>query len=394
MLLVHSRTFTQKVPFFWFHSPSVLVKARPLSSLAAITRLFHHQTQPLRNQGAPLSPIGNSATVVKNLSPKDELLSSVLGWLGQGAPRPLHLQPVDFKAFENVLHHLSYLGVKPRMDWDTTSHSVTLRVPSELHEVPGGWFAGEALPNINKHLKRVALCGRPSLVSIGSAGLIVGTPTGDGEKGVQPDQSLYLMQVDADGEDVHVQDTPRLIFETSANESRRDIIDKVFTYLFEMVGVHAVVICDLTNVPPRIAQARGATSDATSAKPFKAEIAVWSRKKTGFLDVDYPLDPCYHQEKLGGHDLGRMMTNSWNSTIVRANILAPTQIIQLKNNVFIAAPLIRLYVVLHSDSTIWRNRSQSLFSTSMISYGLVPSTQTAIFRIERSQFLWGPCANA
>ncbi|EUC65937.1 hypothetical protein RSOL_502950, partial [Rhizoctonia solani AG-3 Rhs1AP] len=280
--------------------------------------LVHHQTQPPYNhkaQGTPLFPIKISANAIKDISPTNKLLSSILSWLDQGALRPLRLQSVDFVEFENVLRQLPYLGVKPRYDWDTTSRSVTLRIPTEFHEVLGGWFIPEVSPLINEKLSQTALCGHPRMISIGSAALVVSDRMGEGQKGMMPDQSLYLKQINSNGKRVHVQRAPRLIFETSASESRRHIIEKVFEYLFEMIGVQTAVICDLTNVPP---QAQSTTFDATSAKAFKAEIAVWSRKATGFVDLDYPLDPCYHREELGAHKLGQVLTDSWDTSYLES----------------------------------------------------------------------------
>ncbi|CAE6376558.1 unnamed protein product [Rhizoctonia solani] len=312
MFKAHGRKIAQKVPSLRYYSAMVLPKAKQYA-LETVRPLARHQTQPPYNhkaQGTPLSPIKVSAKAITDISPTNKLLSSILSWLDQDAPHPLRLQPVDFVVFENVLDQLYDLGVKPRYDWDTMSRSVTLRIPTELREAPGAWFIQHGSPLINKKLSQIALRGHPSMISLGLAPLVVGDPMGDEEKGMMPDQSLYLIQIDADGEEVKVQDAPLLIFETSAGESRRHIIEKVFGYLFEMIGVQTAVICDLTNVPP---QAKSATSDAKSAKAFKAEIAVWSRKATGLVDFDYPLDPCYHREELGGHKLGQVATGSLDS---------------------------------------------------------------------------------
>ncbi|KEP45516.1 hypothetical protein V565_265070 [Rhizoctonia solani 123E] len=327
MFKAHGRKIAQKVPSLRYYSAMVLPKAKQYA-LETVRPLARHQTQPPYNhkaQGTPLSPIKVSAKAITDISPTNKLLSSILSWLDQDAPHPLRLQPVDFVVFENVLDQLYDLGVKPRYDWDTMSRSVTLRIPSEFREAPGAWFIQDGSPFINKKLSEIALRGHPSMISLGSTPLVVGDPMGDEEKGMMPDQSLYLIQIDADGGELKVQDAPLLIFETSAGESRRHIIEKVFDYLFEMIGVQTAVICDLTNVPPR---AQSTTSDATSAKAFKAEIAVWSRKATGLVDLD-PLDPCYHREELGGHKLGRVITDSWDPTSYLESKASPAVVCHL-----------------------------------------------------------------
>ncbi|EUC65940.1 hypothetical protein RSOL_503180, partial [Rhizoctonia solani AG-3 Rhs1AP] len=273
--------------------------------------LAHHRSKLLRIHKAPLS-IARYSTARYGSSLTNKLSSSVLG---QGAPSLLRPQPVNFRGFETVLRQLSYLGVKTRYDWDTRSHTGKSESPTELHELPGAWFIQDAAPLINEKLLQTALCGHPRMTCLGSAGLRVGDRMGERQKGVVPDQSLYLKQINSNGKRVHVQRAPRLIFETSASESRRHIIEKVFEYLFEMIGVQTAVICDLTNVPP---QAQSTTFDATSAKAFKAEIAVWSRKATGFVDLDYPLDPCYHREELGAHKLGQVLTDSWDTSYLES----------------------------------------------------------------------------
>ncbi|KEP45052.1 hypothetical protein V565_324610, partial [Rhizoctonia solani 123E] len=239
MLKAHGRKIVLKFPSFRYYSPMVIHKAKHFA-LETVMPLAHHQTQPPYNhiaQGTPLFPINNSANAIKDIPPTNKLLSSIRSWLDQGALHPLRLQPVDFVEFENVLRQLPYLGVKPRYDWDTTSRSVTLRIPTEFHGVLGGWFIQDGSPLINDKLSKAALCGHPYLISIGSAALVVHDRIGEGEKGMMPDQSLYLTQVDSSGEEVRVQSHPRLILETSIGESRRHIIEKVFDYLFEMIGV-------------------------------------------------------------------------------------------------------------------------------------------------------------
>ncbi|KAL5636322.1 hypothetical protein ACGC1H_004958 [Rhizoctonia solani] len=329
MFKAYSTIFARQVPWFSYRSSGILPMAKLMSSLETVMPLTHHRTQlPCHNKPqAPLPLIGNSTKDTSDLSPTNKLLSLTLSWLSQGATRPLRLHSVDFRVFENVLRRLSYLGFKPRFDWDTVSRTVTLKPLTKLHEVTGGWFVGEAMPDINKQLRQAAICGRPSLISLGSAGLIAGAPTREGAMGMMSDQSIYLMQEDVDGERVYVQDAPRLIVETLASETRRHIIDKAFKYLFEMIGVHAVVICDLTNVPPRIAG--NAAPSAAPAKPFKAEIAVWSRKKTGIVDLDYPLDPCYHHEELGDHGIGQVATNNLDSTGDLGSKASPTGVCHL-----------------------------------------------------------------
>ncbi|CAE6512340.1 unnamed protein product, partial [Rhizoctonia solani] len=86
----------------------------------------------------------------------------------------------------------------------------------------------------------------------------------------------------------------------------------MFKYLFETSGVHAVVICDLTNVPPRVV--RETEFGTQPANPFKAEIAVWSRKATGSVGSDYPLDPCYHQGESADHKVGDSGDSTSNSS--------------------------------------------------------------------------------
>ncbi|KAL5639768.1 hypothetical protein ACGC1H_006371 [Rhizoctonia solani] len=95
-------------------------------------------------------------------------------------------------------------------------------------------------------LAGVAICGAPWLVHRNAGEVRIGPLTRDQTSHVQPDQSLYLMQMYADGRKVHVQDAPRIIIETSASESRCHIINKVFKYLYETeYAVHAVIVCDM-----------------------------------------------------------------------------------------------------------------------------------------------------
>ncbi|KAL5639771.1 hypothetical protein ACGC1H_006371 [Rhizoctonia solani] len=120
-------------------------------------------------------------------------------------------------------------------------------------------------------LAGVAICGAPWLVHRNAGEVRIGPLTRDQTSHVQPDQSLYLMQMYADGRKVHVQDAPRIIIETSASESRCHIINKVFKYLYE--------------------------TERASSRPFKAEIAVWVREEFGLSTSNYPCDECYGGDK-------------------------------------------------------------------------------------------------
>ncbi|KEP46493.1 putative transmembrane protein [Rhizoctonia solani 123E] len=322
---------------------------------------IYHRTQSALDdtaQGARLPLTGASLKANKDLlpPPPEKLLNSVISWLDQGALDRLHLKDIGVEEFENILQNLSTRGVKVRYDWDRTSRTVVIRLVSKLHEVPGGWFVGEVMPRVNTHLRTTTICGNPSVASIGSAGVELGPSTGvegEPEKGLLPDQSLDLMQVDANGEEISVQLNPRVVIETSASESRQHMMEKIFKYLYETnYAVHAVVVCDLTNVPPHTVC--NVASGTRPTKPFKAEIAVWTRRKTGLPDLDGPLDPCYHRQELGDHNLGVVATNSSGSASdsARANMLASIQIIHTKNNGYIAGLPIGLYVVLPSYSAV------------------------------------------
>ncbi|EUC63679.1 hypothetical protein RSOL_515520 [Rhizoctonia solani AG-3 Rhs1AP] len=182
-----------------------------------------------------------------------------------------------------------------RYDWDSKAHTAVLRMPSRFHEIPGAWFTKQVDNVVNPKITNKSVCGTPSLVTSGSVDIPVGPSTGIGESSVVPDQSYDLMQIDADGEEVYVQETQRIVIETSASESRRHIIEKLFKYLYETdYHVHAVVICDMQNVPSR-ANGHG------SNRQFKAEIAVWVREELGLASKNPLLDECYGGDKHAGY---------------------------------------------------------------------------------------------
>ncbi|KDN35199.1 hypothetical protein RSAG8_11774, partial [Rhizoctonia solani AG-8 WAC10335] len=121
-----------------------------------------------------------------------------------------------------------------------------------------------------------------------------------------PDQSLCLMQVDADGNDVYVQEVPRIVLETSSSESLEHVINKAFKYLYETdYAIQAVVICNFTNTPSSPVDGRKST-----IKLFKAEIAVWTREESGNLAIDYPHDRCYGGDKHNIHDVDNLLLTS------------------------------------------------------------------------------------
>ncbi|CAE7161840.1 unnamed protein product [Rhizoctonia solani] len=220
-------------------------------------------------------------------SPPQSLLSCILRWYDEGAPGLLHLRNVDFNGFGSTFEGL-------RFDWDQSTGTVTVRSPPTLYEIVGGWFSRTPVDAINEKLAQVAICGRPSVEPRGSPGVMVGhSPQVAMEyrSRVKPDQSLYLLQVDEDGELVEVQRTaPRIVLETSGTESRQYAIEKAFKYLYETDGaVQAVIICHMTDM------------SSSTPKPFKAEMAVLRRKETGDVDKDSPLEQCYHHGALDNH---------------------------------------------------------------------------------------------
>ncbi|KEP45325.1 hypothetical protein V565_287860, partial [Rhizoctonia solani 123E] len=229
--------------------------------------------------------------------PFPKVMESVLKWVDQAAPRfpdRFHLRDITFQDLERVLDRLHNLGRKPRYDWDSKAHTAVLRMPSRFHEIPGAWFTKQVDNVVNPKITNKSVCGTPSLVTMGSSIVPVGPSTGIGGSTVEPDQSYDLMQVDADGKKVYVQSAPRMIIETSASEARCHIIDKIFRYLYDTnYGVHAVVICDMQNVPS-LADGHG--------RPFKVEIAVWVRDECGLLaSKKQLLDKCYGGDKHAGY---------------------------------------------------------------------------------------------
>ncbi|CAE7169826.1 unnamed protein product [Rhizoctonia solani] len=258
----------------------------------------HHQTLPVSHviqSAVPISASEASAPVGEEPSPpKNPVLSCILRWYDEDAPGLLHLRNVDFKEFGNTLNELWKEGMKPRFDWDRSTGTVTIRSPSTFYEKAGVWVSGVLSDAINKKLEQVAICGRPFVVPGGSSEVMVGHSPQvvmEYRSRVQPDQSLYLLQADKGGKRVQVQRlAPRIVLENSGTESRQYAIEKAFKYLYETGGaVQAVIICHMTNMR------------LSTPKPFKAEMAVWRRKKTGDVDKDYPLEQCYHHGALKNH---------------------------------------------------------------------------------------------
>ncbi|CAE6458138.1 unnamed protein product [Rhizoctonia solani] len=209
----------------------------------------------------------------------------------QSEPLPPILCPKDF---ERILQDLHSRGLKLRYDWDQKSRTAVLKMPTSIHERVGAFFGREGADFIDGGLERLSICGNPFMAPIGSPDI----PIGDNGSTVCPDQCLCLMQQDADGQEVFVQDDPRVIVETAVSETRSHVMAKVLSCLHEMRGLQAAVVCDMKNIPPRTFH--GARSSSKVAQPFLAEIAVWTRKAVGPLDPD----PCYHREELGDHKLG------------------------------------------------------------------------------------------
>ncbi|EUC63677.1 hypothetical protein RSOL_515400, partial [Rhizoctonia solani AG-3 Rhs1AP] len=226
--------------------------------------------------------------------PFPKVMESVLKWVDQGTPDRLFLRDITFEDLERVLDRLHNIGRKPRYDWDLETHTAVLRMPSILHEIPGEWLNDRIKEVVGPKITNKSVCGTPSLATSSAANIPVGPSTGKGGNSVAPDQSFHLMQINADGRKVRVQGAPRMIIETSASEARCHIIDKIFRYLYDTnYGVHAVVICDMQNVPS-LADGHG--------RPFKVEIAVWVRDECGLLaSKKQLLDKCYGGDKHAGY---------------------------------------------------------------------------------------------
>ncbi|CUA77313.1 hypothetical protein RSOLAG22IIIB_06640 [Rhizoctonia solani] len=253
--------------------------------------LIHHQ---ITTQSEPLPPIICPPKAKEVIPPLEKFTSSVDTWLDHGAPDRLRLEGIRFKEFERILQDLYSRGLKPRYDWDQKSRTAVLKMPTNIHEKVGAFFAFEVTTLINQFLEYLSICGYPSVAPTGSPSL----PIGENGSTVCPDQGLCLRQRDADGQRVYVQDTPRVIVETAVSETRSHVMAKVLSCLHEIPGLQAAVVCDMKNIPPRTVH--GAKSSSKAARPFLAEIAVWTRKTVGPLDPD----PCYHREELGDHKLG------------------------------------------------------------------------------------------
>ncbi|CUA72859.1 hypothetical protein RSOLAG22IIIB_10372 [Rhizoctonia solani] len=228
-------------------------------------------------------------------------------WLERASPGWLQLRGISFEELPRVLYRLYSLGIETRIryDWDHESRTAVLRMPTTIHERVGAFPAREDADFIDRGLERLSICGYPSVAPTGSPDLLIG----DNGSTLCPDQCPRLMQQDADGQLVYVQDTPRVIVETSASESRSHVMAKVLSCLHEISGLHAAIVCDMKNVPPSTIQ--DVKSGPKRAKPFKAEIAVWTRKTVGLLDPG----PCYHREELGDHKVGD--TVSFTGGLVR-----------------------------------------------------------------------------
>ncbi|CUA75561.1 hypothetical protein RSOLAG22IIIB_05959 [Rhizoctonia solani] len=253
--------------------------------------LIHHQ---ITTQSEPLPPIICPPKAKEVIPPLEKFTSSVDTWLDHGAPDRLRLEGIRFKEFERILQDLYSRGLKPRYDWDQESRTSVLRMPTGIHEEVGAFFSCQVTPSFNQNLKHRSICGYPSVDAMGSPNLSIGLKGST----VCPDQCFRLMQQDADGEVVYVQDTPRVMLETSVSETRIHVMAKVLSCLHEMRGLQAAVVCDIKNIPRRTIH--GAESSSKVAKPFLAEIAIWTRKAVGPLHPD----PCYHRDELGDHKLG------------------------------------------------------------------------------------------
>ncbi|CUA69853.1 hypothetical protein RSOLAG22IIIB_04108 [Rhizoctonia solani] len=251
--------------------------------------IFHHQTQISVGriaQEASIHPHAASSLTQNDFPTLEELLDSVLGWLDQGAPDRWRLRGTS-EDLERVIDHLHNLGLKPRYDWDSKSNTMIVRSPTGIHEVPGAWLARTGVAYLEKDIEERSLCGEFKLGVGGARAVDLITSTGELGGTLVPDQSLCLLQVGADGKKAHVQNSPRIVMETSAGQSLKDVIDKVFQRLYETDrAVHAVIICNFTNMP-----------SPESDKPFKAEIAVWVRPESEDLTLDYPCDECHGAHK-------------------------------------------------------------------------------------------------
>ncbi|CUA69733.1 hypothetical protein RSOLAG22IIIB_08654 [Rhizoctonia solani] len=243
-----------------------------------------HRAQVPLDSTTEIEPVPSDAIPRKaeeNLPPR-KLPSSVRSWIDQGAPGRLRLQGIDYEELKGILCKLDNLGIRTRFDWDNESRTAVIRGLTELHKEAESWFGDQVAPLIKQKIEQVAICGRPSISIWGSEPLRVGSRITKDQSRLTPDHSLSHMHFNTNEILEYVSGVsmpPRVIFEIVESECYYLMIEKVFKYLYDMIGVHTVVLCTMTNIP----YPTNSGAELAKPKPFKAGIEVWTRKADGLV---------------------------------------------------------------------------------------------------------------
>ncbi|KAG9097352.1 hypothetical protein FRC06_007630 [Ceratobasidium sp. 370] len=199
-------------------------------------------------------------------------------WPGQDTPGLLHLHSIEIEEVRELETRLYAQGLKVRYDWHSETKTAVFRMPTTLHECPGEWLSNQT-DWLTEQLRLVAQCGVPMVTSGGSGGLVLkgyGCPC--------PDKRLEL-SLDFGGledfkglEDCVRIPFPRVVLETGYSQTREELLEKAWNYLFRSDNhIHAVILCDMQY-------------GVSDKEDFWASISVWERKKTGDIDEDWPFE--------------------------------------------------------------------------------------------------------
>ncbi|KAG8733771.1 hypothetical protein FRC10_012144 [Ceratobasidium sp. 414] len=191
------------------------------------------------------------------------------------------LESITLEDADKLQQKFQARGIKFRFDWDAGSTTAYLRMPKSLHSTTIGVWVNKILPEVESQLRKIALCGQPTLWYTGDSrcALLDGSTR-------EPDTGFLVYDGRAS---VRPDAIPRVIFEFALTQLLEDVLFKAWNYLFaskEPYAVHAVVVCNVEN-PVR----------QRSTKPCRLTVDVWVRKATGDMaerhtDIDFPMDDC------------------------------------------------------------------------------------------------------
>ncbi|KAG9081750.1 hypothetical protein FS749_007417 [Ceratobasidium sp. UAMH 11750] len=244
------------------------------------TPLKHGSISSVKHDAAlPDTPPPSSPKPITYSSLASSLVN-VKAWVDRSGTEPYRLQGISLQDFELLETHLRRLGIKLRSEWRHDGQIAILKVPTDLHNLPGAWLC-EQLPYIQAMVDEAALCGRPKITASFDTNVEL-----EGVGRFSPDQQLKVILRFGEGEKAkraHLP-APRIVLETAYSQTRGEVEDKAADYLHAPgEHVHAVAICNMTY-------------PVTLESNFRTEIAVFTREMTGTSDIDYPFENTRHIE--------------------------------------------------------------------------------------------------